>query len=534
MPHITKLDVENIKSIVKQSFKFGPGVNIIVGENHTGKTSAVQVVKNLFEGGACYELVAHGKNNASGRIEWSDGAYALKEVTLATAEDKKDRYTVDVYGPNGELKSRSAEFINGRVPKSSFGVEEFLRLDPKKRADFLIRNVDISFEAEEVNACLRTKVGKLVPKEDFYPPVEMAVDLGGFNEIRDTIYAKRTEVNRVKDETQATISSLQESLPNEQGTDWGAERIRLQRDLTQVVADIASSEAGIKLEAEAARVKAREARTQQRDAARPKIASFVALCVNLPDIVNRYAVAGGLEAADPAAQVDRIVYGLVEFKTVVASLAMVEADFSDYMEKIDRMEMESIQADAKTLHEKKAELTGALAEAQQKSEADQRAGTIKGLIAENEEKSRGLVTKAMFLTAILEALDKARNEKLKALPISGFDLRYDKNKRPIITINGTELEHLSGQEAVFLAIQCIQFAQGECPLVLMESISAELTKTYLYQLAEICAQSEPPVQIIAARPMSPDEIETAKKDKRLKLTPAGDSLYVMQVLSKAA
>lgn len=439
--YITSIDILNIGGLEKFHADFGPGATCIVGENGVGKTSVLTALKLFFEGGANYDAVRRGELRGEATITFSDGSRAQKKLVLSDGE-KEASYELKVLGPSNEVKKSPAAWIADRVPQQSFDPIAFLDSEPRKMAEFLLKHVPIQFTAAEVNSVLDTTVGK-IPNVETFPHVSGAVDLQRYNEIRDTRYEERRQVNVQGRDLDGVISDLEKSLPSASDVDWAAERDRLQAEISGIETRIATKEADIRLEAQ------RE-RTRKEKETQDKIAALL-------------------------------------------------AEQAEYIRSVDAAEAASIREQTAELSGQRALLSVDLGTAKSNADREQQAVGIRRAIEERKKAAKGLTLKEMRLSAVLEAMDKLKNDKLKALPIDGFDLKYDARKRPIITIHGVPLEQLNRQQQLFIAIQCIQLGSGSMPLILCEA--SELTETYLEMLADACREADPPIQLIVARPV---------------------------------
>lgn len=453
--YLKSLDLINVGRFEKLHVEFGPGVTCLTGHHRQGKTTCIEAIKTFFAGGGAPDLVLHGQTHAEAKILWSDGQSAKKTIDLATGPDEKDTYEVEVFGPSGELKKRYAEALAERVAKGSFDPAEFLELKPRERAEFLIKRLAITFEPEEINAALESQASNIPNREVVFPPVASGqrLDLKKFNEVFDSVYESRRVVNVAIRDKEGVIASLTRTLPEapSDGTDWAAKRDGIQAEIITVEREIAGKSSDIKAEAE-----------QERS----RITS----------------------------QIEQ-------------KIADLRKQLADYLQVIDKTESDTIRDQTTELQNKKAELSLSLGQARANADRETEASGTRKSIAKTQEESKGLIVKEMRRSSILEALDKLKHKKLAKLPIEGLEIKFE-NKIPIITVNQTPIHKLSGQESLFLAIQCIQLSAGEYPLVLTEGDG--LMTEYVQALHEACIAADPPIQVIMARHSEGGDLKVVK------------------------
>lgn len=498
MAYLKTLEVVNIGPFERKTLEFGPGLNVILGPNHCGKSSLLDSIKLFFQGGQDYDMIRHGQTHAEARINRSDGMSAFKTMDLATEPGKKDEYSVEVKGPSGELRKRYAEALEEWVPKGSFDPLSFLALKPADRAEFLIKRLKIVFSAEEVNQALLATTGKLPSTEVVLAPLQDGmVDLKKFNEIIDTIYESRRLVNVAIRDTNGAIADLRRTLPpSVNGTvDWSTIRDGLMDEITQLDKDLASKEASIKLEAEQARNTERESTHKAIEELAVRVRKYASWVEAFAANVVSHAACGKPALTDNH-QISDIFDTYSDFINEVKEISGLRASLEAFLKEVDSSESAAIREQTAELADKRSRLSLELGTAKANADQHTAAAGTRAAIAKREEDSRGLTLKEMRRTSIIEALEKLKHNRLRECPLEGLDIRFEKTT-PIITVNKTRIEKLSGQESLFLGLQCVQLASGDNPLVLTEGDS--LTEEYVKILGDACAQAETPIQIIMAR-----------------------------------
>lgn len=214
-----------------ESFKAELGqVAVVVGANGQGKTSLLQSIHSVLEGGHDPDCIRQGAKTAKVVIELSNGVKMTKTIT------PKDS-NLEVLSPDGGIVKGPATYIKGLVPALSFDPIQFLSSDPKDRAAFLLRTLPMNFEAAEISRIVGSAISG-------------TVNLERFNEIREGQYSQRTELNRQVRDLEGTINDMERNLPADDATDWSAERDSIAAKISGVESSIKTAAAEIELAAE--------------------------------------------------------------------------------------------------------------------------------------------------------------------------------------------------------------------------------------------------------------------------------------------
>ncbi len=220
-----------------ETFKAEVGqVCIFKGENGSGKTSCLNAIRSVLEGGHDAALIRRGADKPEAKvvIELSSGGRITKTITPKES-------TLEVLSPDGGVIKGPATFVKQLVPTvegtGSFDPIGFLDADGKAMAAFLLKTLPISFDASEVQDVLDLQVSG-------------SIDLTRFNELREKRYAERTELNRQARDLEGTIADMEKSLPPDDATDWAAERDRVGVDIGTADEQIKTVTAQVNLEAE--------------------------------------------------------------------------------------------------------------------------------------------------------------------------------------------------------------------------------------------------------------------------------------------
>lgn len=432
--YLTGMEIKDLGGIKHFAAQLG-AINLIVGENGCGKSTCLDAVKTVFEGGSAPSMVRLGCEEGSVELSFSNGYTALKTVKL-------DGYDLKVRTPEGGDAKRPAELLKEWAPSLSFDPLAFLAADPKEKTAFLLRTLPLTFTADEVNAALDAVV------------VTGDVNLTKFNEIRDGRYADRTKLNADVKSLEATIQEFRRSLPGdgEEATDWAATVTRLSGVITDAEVEKSTIKGEIDLEAEQERSRIGTA----------SAAKIVALREQIAELGRQ--------------------------------ITAVESEEAVSFQHVEIVAGNTLKNDTAAVEEKIVAAKVELATAQSNAEQHTRAAGTRQAIETRKVQLQGHISQEMRLSAAIKAMDLLKVEKLKKLPIDGLDIRVEKTK-PVILINGVALERLNRQLQIFVAIQAVSKASGKMPLILCEA--AELDSTHLAELEG--AAKDAGLQMLLAR-----------------------------------
>lgn len=290
--------IENIKGIERLEMPLG-SLTILRGANGTGKTSVIDAISSVFDGGHDPALIRLGADTGRVVLTLSNGTCIKK--TIAPKASKLDITTAE-----GFKVTKPAAFVEKLASGFSFDPLSFLQADPKKRAAFLLDTMPIEFQPEELNAAIGGDAKR-------------ALSLQDFNGLRQAIYDKRRDINVQEREAQAFISSVRASLPADDGEDWPAKAQALAQRKTELTTEAATVKQQITADADAATSAARMRRQQAiEEATRIFEGAKAAAESRYSDEVTniQQAAAQGIEAA--TAEIN------AELQTVSADLATAE------------------------------------------------------------------------------------------------------------------------------------------------------------------------------------------------------------------
>jgi hypothetical protein len=207
----------NVGGIRRAAIPGGPVV-LISGANGTGKTSLIDGLSLVFDGGHHPELIGSWDDKAIVEIDFDNG-WKFRRTTTAK------EYKLEGWSEDGVPIRKPAETLKKLVSGLALNPTGLVDAPEKDRVKFLQNALPLEFTAEEIAAALG-KHGTEVTL-----PAE-ALNADGFNQYRDGYFGKRTDLNRKLRDKEGTRNTLVRSLPPEDDVDWTAKEkeLRAERD----------------------------------------------------------------------------------------------------------------------------------------------------------------------------------------------------------------------------------------------------------------------------------------------------------------
>lgn len=255
---IASVEISNVKGIRSAAFPLG-SVTVIRGANGTGKTSIVDAISSVFAGGHDPDLIRLGADKAVVVLTLDDGTTIKKTITAKNS-------TLDITTAQGLKVTKPAAWVAQLASGFQFDPIAFLEADSKKRAQFLLEAMPISFHPAEL---------KGITGADFARPI----DLEAFAALRQGIYDKRRDANVVQRDIGATLNTLRENLPEGDDQDWPGIVATHRQKQADLRAELKRVEGDVEKDAEAALATAARVRDEAIAAAKlqyEQVASDVA------------------------------------------------------------------------------------------------------------------------------------------------------------------------------------------------------------------------------------------------------------------
>jgi DNA repair exonuclease SbcCD ATPase subunit len=210
----------------------GGPVVLISGANGTGKTSIVNGISLLFDGGHNPDLIGPHDDRAVVEIDFDNGWRFRRATTVKS-------YTLEGWTASDVPIKKPAETLKKLVSGLSLNPTGLVDAPQKDRVKFLQAAMPLVFTTLDIAGALGTDSEIVeLPSGD--------LDAQGFNEFRDGYYSKRTDINRSIRDKEGTRNTLIKSLVVDDETDWAAKaaELRAKRDAVN------KQSAGISLEAQ--------------------------------------------------------------------------------------------------------------------------------------------------------------------------------------------------------------------------------------------------------------------------------------------
>ena len=210
---IREIQILNILGI--QSLSFKPGtLTVLMGANGTGKTSVIETLRRVFEGGSDPGLLRKGAKFGECLLILDDGRKIKVRVSPRAT-------TYEIENPDGSIMKAPRAFIEDLADSLAVDPLRFLTAKPKELAAALLEIMPITFEQSE----LQDAVGEMTYT------VNTDLSLDGFNSLRKEIEEKRRDVNRSARDDEGMIRRLKSSLPDGDEYDWAARTKELRATL---------------------------------------------------------------------------------------------------------------------------------------------------------------------------------------------------------------------------------------------------------------------------------------------------------------
>ena len=401
---LKSVQIKDIKGIESITFETG-AVTVLRGRNGAGKTSVVDALLSVFEGGHDPGLIRRGAKEGSILLSLDDGVTIRKTI-------KPDKSTLEVRTADKGKVNAEATYVKKLASGLRFNPAAFITMSGKERAEELSKVMPVKFTGEEVNAAANEAI--LHPQE--------VIELKRFVEIREGRYASRTDVARDQTAAEGFIIETERNLPTGTTASW--------QDLVELLrTQVSEAKAGLERELTEVERKAIGVVNGMRDALDGKLAALkkeydeAVATLNWNYNSGHAEVVKGMEAekhdlrASAAAQLEELSTSLGQAEASLAEQNRVEGQ---------RTQLEKMRASAQTLQKRWTQLDTA----------------VKGL-------------------------DRLKSAKLSTLPIPGIEVRVEKNM-PEVYVDGISWEHVNKSLQCKIAITIAAQALGDLPLMVLD------------------------------------------------------------------
>jgi hypothetical protein len=193
---IAKVQILNTLGIKELEFDAGKFVEI-TAKNGLGKTSVLDAIKSVFEGGNDATLIHKGEERSEIVLVLSDRTTIRKRTTGST--------TAVTVEKDGQRMAKPQETINALRDMISVNPVEFLTQPAKKRLSTLLETMPMTVDVERV----RTIIGQA----DYELDGEYALEQ--LDAAHASVFTDRRDTNRSATQKVATIDTLAATLPKD-------------------------------------------------------------------------------------------------------------------------------------------------------------------------------------------------------------------------------------------------------------------------------------------------------------------------------
>lgn len=199
---VTEIEITNFEQIENLTIRPG-AVTIISGKNDSGKTSALNAVRSIFDLGHDPGFVRHGAEKAIVKMLLSDGSTLTNTITTKGM-------TLVVRNADGAILPRPATLAKSMADGVSYDVMKFIRAPKKDRAAYLEKLMPMEVTSAEIlkrieNKAFAPKVAKFLTATEY--------DLSTLGVLRSRCFEDRSLANKDIKRLDGTIDSLRKALP---------------------------------------------------------------------------------------------------------------------------------------------------------------------------------------------------------------------------------------------------------------------------------------------------------------------------------
>lgn len=233
---ILRITIENYKCIASMEVRPN-ALTVLSGGNEVGKSSFLEALTDLFEGGHRPQRIRHGAKKARIEIELDNGVLIEKSITpKSTAVKITDESGAEVKSPQAYLNRLATGF--GLDPLA------IMTAKPKDRAAFLLEAMPIQFRRDAISEVFDAAPGctnlKAIRATETLADAPEIMDIEALDALRDSIYKRRTRHNVLAKDADSTVSNLRKALPSDAGEDidWKSRAKLLEQEVRVLESDL--------------------------------------------------------------------------------------------------------------------------------------------------------------------------------------------------------------------------------------------------------------------------------------------------------
>jgi DNA repair exonuclease SbcCD ATPase subunit len=401
---LKSVKISNIKGIESLTFDTG-AVTVLKGRNGAGKTSVVDALISVFEGGHDAALIRKGAKEGSILLALDDGVTIRKTI-------KPEKSTLEVRTADKGKVNAEATYVKKLASGLKFNPAAFISMTGKERAEELSKVMPVAFSGQEVNAAANEAI--LHPQE--------SIDLKRYIEIREGRYASRTEVRREQEAAEGFIIETEKALPTGTQASW--------QDLVEMLrSQVGEAKASLERELSEVERKAIGVVNGMRDTLDGKLAALKKEYDEAVATLNWNYNSGQAEVVKSmeAEKHDLRAAAAAQLEDLSTSLGQAEQSLTEqHRVEGQRTQLEKMRTSAQALQKRWVQLDNA----------------VKGL-------------------------DRLKSEKLSKLPIPGIEVRVEKNM-PEVYVDNVAWPHVNKSMQCKIAITIAAQALGDLPLMVLD------------------------------------------------------------------
>ena len=413
---VSRILIKNVMGVEELQFETG-AFTVVSGGNEAGKTSVLEAVKSVTEGGKDATLLRKGAERGEVVLILEDGQRVSNTLGVGAG-----RAIVD---PKLGALPSPAKLIQKLFSKDSVNAVSFLTAKKDERARLFLSAMPLKLEPEEARELVRECVGKI--------PFD-AHALVLLDAIKEDLYAQRTVVNRDHKTKVATIKEMTEALPPASDEPWTERLNSLSMQLTELTNESIDRHGKIIAEANAA---IEAAKTNNRNVVR------------------------SIEA-DCQAKIDAIK------AEAATSLSFANNENQKAIERARSNSLAKTEALTSEIQPQRAALIQEIAIAKERHEAELRASGARDLIAGMDAEAETLKERSDRLTELLDgSITKIKNRLLSQIPIPGIEV-----KDGDIFVDDVPFDRVNTARRVSIAGRIAQMHAGEVPFIIVDGFEA--------------------------------------------------------------
>lgn len=417
------LKIKNILGVEEAEIRINPaGVTQISGGNGTGKTSRIEALKSLLDGGYDATLIRNGADAGEIVLVLDDNTRIRKRI----ARGKKSP-DLDAFGPDG-LKSKvpPKTIIDMLIDSISADPVKFMMATEKERVRLFLEAMPLRVTAEQLSAI----TGEQITAEECEGHALEVLD-----RIRERVYDDRKGINRSAIDKKKHAEQLRLGLPEQDKSQTIGDKTKAYEDLSAVTAQIDQIKSAIG-----------ENLQKEKDALTVANAQKV-------EEIDRQISELQQQRASSKARLDSDIMALrvaanAEFETKRAPLLTRQQELAVDVARLDQLASELERADGLRAAAEKAEEESALLEQQ-----------------------------SVRLTKAITDIDRLAADLARESPFPGAEIRTD-GKSPALFVDGIAFERLNRASQVQFSLRVSRLRAGDLPLVLMDNAECLDSETF--------------------------------------------------------